>query len=255
VTGKIYVVGLGPGNNEDITHRADEAVRNSSVIVGYSKYIDLIAEKTTGKRVVATGMMKEIERCDEAVRLAAAGEIVAVVSSGDAGVYGMAGLVLERLERFFRAEGAQKIEVEIVPGITAALSGAAKLGAPLSHDFCTISLSDLLTPQDVIDKRAEAAGMGDYVCVVYNPMSTSRKDKLRRLCDILLKYKSPDTVCGYIKSIGRDGESKRILPLRELRDAEVDMFTTVFIGNSSTRVIEGRIVTSRGYENKECSQV
>jgi precorrin-3B C17-methyltransferase len=284
--GKIFVVGIGPGSVGDMTLKANVAIESSTVIVGYTKYIELIEGKISGKRAISTGMTKEVERCDEAVRLAAAGETVTVVSSGDPGVYGMAGLILERLEVFnkqklvcgSKGEKSPKhkhthdeqrehgnhdeqgvyeehdehgeIEVEIVPGITAALSGAAVLGAPLANDFCTISLSDLLTPQEVIDKRAEAAGIGDFCCVVYNPMSGSRKDKLRRLCEILMKYKGSGTVCGYVRNIGRADETKRILSLCELRDAEVDMFTTIFIGNASTRVVNGRIVTSRGYENK-----
>ena len=301
---KIFVVGIGSGNDEDMTNKAITAIASATVVVGYTKYIELIAERISGKRIISTGMTQEVKRCDEAVRLAAAGETVAVVSGGDAGVYGMAGLLLERVDAFRKggglldekaaevdekiaevdekAEGsvyveptenaetaeregdveltktadareykriayANGIDVEIIPGVTAALSGAAALGAPLSHDFCVISLSDILTPQELIDRRAEAIGMGDFCCAVYNPMSKGRRDKLSRLCDILLKHKSPDTICGFVRNIGRKNEAKRILTLCELRDAKVDMSTTIFIGNASTKVINGKMVTPRGY--------
>ncbi len=241
--GDIAVVGIGPGAAKQCTPEADAAIGRATVVAGYTTYIALLEGRLDGKRLIATGMMREIERCHAAVDAAMQGERVAVVCSGDAGIYGMASLVLES------AEG-KGLDISIFPGITAACSGAALLGAPLSHDFCTISLSDLLTPQDLIDKRVRAAAMGDFCIVIYNPMSKSRRDKLSRACDILLETLRPDTVCGWTKNIGRDGEQSKILPLSELRDEEVDMFTTVFIGNSQTRAIDGRMVTPRGYENK-----
>lgn len=241
---KIYVVGLGPGDAKQMTPRAKAAIEKSSVIVGYNAYIELLGEEILeGKNVISTGMMKEIDRCRAAVEYAQQGNAVAVVCSGDAGVYGMATLVLELCD-------GHGVEVKVIPGITAACSGAAVLGAPLSHDFCVISLSDLLTEQELIDKRIHAAGMGDFCIAIYNPMSKRRTDKLKNACDILLQYKSPQTVCGYVKNIGREGEQGHILTLAQLRDAKVDMFTTVFVGNCKTKIMSGRMVTPRGYEKK-----
>ena len=167
-----------------------------------------------------------------------------MICSGDAGVYGMAGPILQMAEDF------PEVEIEIIPGVTAALAGAAVLGAPLMHDFAVISLSDLLTPWPVIEKRLDCAGAGDFVLCLYNPMSKKRRDHLRRACDILLKHRSGDTVCGWVKNIGREGQEHRLLTLAELREEQVDMFTTVFIGSQSTREISGRMVTPRGYEAK-----
>lgn len=189
-------------------------------------------------------MTKEIDRCRWALETAQGGKTVALVCSGDAGVYGMAGLVLQL------AEGFPEAEVEVVPGVTAALSGGAVLGAPLGHDFCVISLSDLLTPWALIEKRLECAAAGDFAVCLYNPSSKKRKDYLRKACEILLRHKAPETVCGLVRNIGREGQSRRILTLQALRDAEADMFTTVFIGSSSTQDVAGWMVTPRGYEKK-----
>ena len=186
-------------------------------------------------------MRGEEKRCAWAVETAKTGKDVAVICSGDSGIYGMACLIWEM------AEKAEDVEIIVVPGVTAAVSAAARLGAPLGHDFCVISLSDLLTPWEVIEKRLFAAGMGDFVIAIYNPSSKTRADYLKRACEILLKEKSEDTPCGYVRNIGREGEEMKILSLRELMDAEVDMFTTVIVGSSSTKVIRDHLVTPRGY--------
>lgn len=241
--GKLYVIGIGPGGADQTTPRAEAALMCSSVVVGYDAYIDLVRARIDGKQIVATGMRKEIDRCKAAVAEAQKGETVAVVCSGDAGVFGMASLVLELC-------ADTGVDVEVVSGITAACSGAAVLGAPLSHDFCAISLSDLLTPQELIEKRIEAAAAADFCIALYNPMSHKRRDKLAIACNILLKHRSGDTVCGWVRNIGREGEEYAVLTLKELAKAEVDMFTTVFVGNSTTKCIKGKMVTPRGYEKK-----
>ncbi|MBQ1619552.1 MAG: precorrin-3B C(17)-methyltransferase, partial [Oscillospiraceae bacterium] len=191
--------------------------------------------------IVTTPMKHEVERCRRALELASTGRTVALVCSGDAGVYGMAAPVLELAPEYPEAD------VQIIPGVTAALSGAAVLGAPLGHDFCVISLSDLLTPWDVIEKRLRSAAEGDFAICLYNPASKKREDYLRRACDIVLGRRSGDTLCGWVKNIGRAGQEHRLLTLSELREEKLDMFTTVFIGASTTREIAGRMVTPRGY--------
>ena len=241
---RLYVIGMGPGGAEQLTPQALRALEDSRVVCGYTTYMDLAREFLEGKELVTTLMTRELERCRIALERAEAGETTAMICSGDAGVYGMAGPILQMAEEF------PEVEIEVVPGITAALSGAAVLGAPLMHDFAVISLSDLLTPWPVIEKRLDCAGAGAFVLCLYNPMSKKRRDHLRRACDILLKYRSGDTVCGWVKNIGREGQEHRLLTLAELREEQVDMFTTVFIGSQSTREISGRMVTSRGYEAK-----
>ena len=238
---RLFVVGLGPGNAEGMTFACRQAIERADIVVGYTKYIDLILPLYPEKPVFATPMLGEVERCKKALSLAEKGQCVAVVCSGDAGVYGMAGLILE-LSRDY--EG---VEIEIVPGVTAALSGASLVGAPLTHDFAVISLSDLLTPWAQIEKRLALAAEGDFCIALYNPASVKRADYLKKACDIVLVRQSPDTVCGIAKNIGRAGESSLILSLLQLRDTPVDMFTTVLIGNSQTKVIDGRMVTPRGY--------
>lgn len=238
---KIYVVGLGPGKELYMTGEAIAAIEDSNVIAGYTVYVDLIADKVGGKKVLTTPMKKEVDRCQMALEEALKGNTVSLVCSGDAGVYGMAGLMYEV------AKDEPQVEIHIVPGITAACSGAAVLGAPLIHDFAVISLSDLLTPMELIEKRLEAAAMGDFSICLYNPSSKKRADYLMKACDILMKTKSEETVCGIVRNIGRDGQEGKIMTLRELRDTQVDMFTTVFIGNSQTKNINGKMVTPRGY--------
>lgn len=242
--GKVYVVGIGPGCGEQITPQAKNAMERAEVLCGYTVYIDLVKPLYPDKETYTTPMTRETERCRWALEAAQSGRTVAMLCSGDSGVYGMAGLMLQL------AAGFPDAEVEIVPGVTAALSGAAVLGAPLMHDFCIISLSDLLTPWEVIDNRLRCAARGDFSICLYNPSSKRRADHLRRACDILLQEKKPETVCGWVRNIGRAGLEHRVLTLVELRDAQVDMFTTVFIGSSTTQAIGGQMVTPRGYEAK-----
>lgn len=239
--GTLYVVGIGPGAPDVLTDAAKAALSRAEVLCGYTLYVELVRGLFPEKEVYSTGMTGEIERCRYALRLAQSGRDTALVCSGDAGIYGMAAPVLELKPDY------PGVTVEIVPGVTAALSGAALLGAPLGHDFCVISLSDRLTDWDVIARRLEAAAAGDFAICLYNPASHHRKDSLRRACGILLRAKAPETVCGVARSIGRDGESVSILTLLELCETEADMFTTVFIGSSQTRRIENRMVTPRGY--------
>ncbi len=239
--GKLYLVGLGPGAPEQMTARAEAAIERSDVLCGYTVYLDLLKGRYPEKETFSTPMTKELERCRWAIDAARSGKTVAMLCSGDAGVYGMAGPVLELAEE-------TDVEIEVVPGVTAALSGAALLGAPLMHDFCVISLSDLMTPWETIENRLRCAAAGDFSIAVYNPRSKKRTEHLRRACDILLETKSPETVCGWVRNIGRDGEEAHVTTLAALRDAELDMFCTAFIGTSSTRNVGGRMVTPRGYQ-------
>ena len=241
---KIYLVGLGPGGMEQMTRQAYEALVEADVLCGYTGYVALVAEEFPEKETYTTPMTQELDRCRWALETAQKGKTVAMLCSGDAGVYGMAGPILQL------AEGMEGIEIQVVPGVTAALSGAAVLGAPLMHDFCVISLSDLLTPWEQIENRLRCAAQGDFSIALYNPGSKKRTGHLRRACEILLENKSPETVCGLVQNIGRQGQQHRLLTLGELKETEADMFTTVFIGASTTRRIDGRMVTPRGYENK-----
>ena len=243
--GKIYVIGIGPGGADQITPRAREAMNRAEVLCGYTVYIDLVRPLYPDKEVFTTPMTRERERCRRCLELARSGRTVAMLCSGDAGVYGMAGPLLQLCPEF------PEVEVEVVPGATAALSGGAVLGAPLMHDFCVISLSDLLTPWETIENRLLCAARGDFSICLYNPSSKKRAGYLRRACDILLREKDGTTVCGWVRNIGREGQERRVLTLAELREETVDMFTTVFIGSSATREINGWMVTPRGYEAKE----
>lgn len=238
----VYVVGLGPGDPQFLTAQAQSALEEAEVLCGYPVYLDLVRPYYPEKEYYATGMTKELDRCRWALETAHSGRTVALVCSGDAGVYGMASPLLEL------AEGYPDVTVEVVPGLTAALSGGAVLGAPLAHDFCVLSLSDRLTPWEVIEKRLAAAAMGDFCIAVYNPSSKGRPDYLARAVRILLQNgKAPDTVCGLVRNIGREGQSAQVLTLAQLEQTPVDMFTTVYIGNRNTRVLQGRMVTPRGY--------
>ena len=239
--GKVTVVGIGPGSFEDMTIRADTALRACDAIVGYPVYVDLVRDRYPGKELHSTPMTREAERCQLALELARSGKTVAMVCSGDSGIYGMAALVYE-----LRGE-AQEPEIQVVPGLTAACSAAAVLGAPLTHDFAVISLSDLLTPWETIEKRLRAVAMGDLCVCIYNTSSKKRAGYLRRACEILMEEKSPDTVCGAVKNIGREGEESQVMTLGELSGYEADMFTTVFVGNSQTMELSGAMVTPRGY--------
>lgn len=241
--GKVQIVGIGPGNFENMTIRADRALAACDVIVGYPVYVDLVKDRYPGKELLATPMTQEAKRCRMALELAAAGKTVCLVCSGDSGIYGMAALVFE-----LRGESMQP-EIEAVPGLTAACSGGAVLGAPLTHDFAVISLSDRLTPWETIEKRLTHAAKADLTIALYNPASRSRPAHLKRACDILLRDLPDSRLCGIARNIGRAGESWRTLTLGELREAEVDMFCTVIVGNVSTKEIAGRLITPRGYKN------
>lgn len=247
--GKIFVVGFGPGDYEHITKRAIDALQQSEYIIGYKTYVELIAHLVTAKSIVSTGMTEEVSRAQEAVRQAELGNIVSVISSGDAGVYGMAGLVYEVLiEMGWKQETG--IEVEVVPGISAINSCASLLGAPVMHDSCTISLSDHLTPWTVIEKRIEAAAMADFVIALYNPKSGRRTRQIVEAQRILLQYRSPSTPVGLVKSAYRDKQQIVMTTLAEMLNHEIGMLTTVIIGNSSTFYYDNKMITPRGYQRK-----
>lgn len=242
--GKLYVVGIGPGGAQGMTGEARAALEACDVIVGYTTYVKLAAPLFPDKEALSTPMMKEIDRCRMAIERAAAGETVAMVCGGDAGVYGMASPILEL------AEGDARVDVEVIAGVSAAQSGAAVLGAPLSHDFAVVSLSDLLTPWEMIERRLRAASQADFCLCLYNPRSNKRPDHLARAARILLEALPADTPCGWVRNIGRDGQQSGVLTLSELPEFEADMFTTVFVGNSTTRMAGGRLVTPRGYRTE-----
>lgn len=238
---RIWVVGMGPGSEEQMTLQAREALADCDVIVGYTVYVELLKKLWPDKEYRTTPMRQEAERCRMAFEEAKGGRKVAMVCSGDAGVYGMAGLMLELAKEY------PDCSLEIVPGVTAALAGGALLGAPLGHDFAVISLSDLLTPWEKIEKRLRLAALADLSICIYNPSSRKRAGYLKRACDILLESIEEERICGLAVMIGREGEHSEVLTLRELRERPADMFTTVFIGNSQTRKIGGRMVAPRGY--------
>lgn len=240
---KLYVVGIGPGEYEQMTVRAINALKGSDTIIGYTVYVDLVKEHFPGKEFMTTPMKKEVDRCVMAFQEAMKGKTVSMICSGDAGVYGMSGLMYEVGKDY------PQVELEIIPGVTAATGGAAVLGAPLIHDFCLISLSDLLTPWEKIESRLLHASEADFVICLYNPSSKKRHDYLMKACDLMMRYKKEDTVCGIVGNIGREGENMKIMTLKELRNTSVDMFTTVFVGNSQTKEINGKMVTPRGYRN------
>lgn len=239
---KLTVVGIGPGSPDQMTLRAAQALKEAQVIAGYQVYVDLVRPHFPDKTYLVTPMRKEADRCRMALDAACEGRSVAMISSGDAGVYGMAGLIYELSQ-------GRDVQIEVVPGVTAALSGGAVLGAPLTHDFAVISLSDLLTPWEKIEARLDCASQADFCIVLYNPASRKRADYLRRATEILLRHKSPDTVCGAVRNIDRAGEACTLMSLAELGDYQADMFTTVFIGNSQTLNLSGKMVTPRGYRD------
>ena len=238
---KLYVVGIGPGSEAAMTGDAKRAIEKAEIVGGYTVYIEQVRKMFPDKEYFSTPMTREIDRCRLALTYAAEGRTCAMVCSGDAGVYGMAGPILQLLPDY------PAVEVIVVAGLTAAHSGAAVLGAPLMNDYCVISLSDALTPWPVIEKRLRAAAQGDFVTVLYNPSSRRRADYLKRACEILLEERDADTVCGWVRNIGRDGQEHKIMTLGQLKHEQVDMFTTVFIGNSDTVCANGYMVTGRGY--------
>lgn len=240
---KLFVVGIGPGAYEEMTLRAANALKSCELIVGYGVYVDLLRPHFPDKEFYVTPMRGEAARCRYALEAAASGRRTAVVCSGDAGVYGMAGLVYE-----LRGE-AETPEIEVISGLTAACTGAALLGAPLTHDFALISLSDLLTEWKTIEARLSHAAEAGLSIVLYNPASKKRKDHLRRACDAVLRYAEPERICGVACNIGREGERFQVMTLAQLREYEADMFTTAFIGNPDTKRIGGKMVTPRGYRD------
>lgn len=237
----LYIIGFGPGDKMFMTEEAIAAIEKCDLIVGYTVYAELLKAQVKGKEFYTTPMRQEKERCEYALLESQKGRNVALICSGDSGVYGMAALVYELSVSY------EPVEIQVVAGVTAALSGGAVLGAPLTNDFAVISLSDLLTPWAVIEKRLSLASKADFVLCLYNPSSKKRMDYLKKACDICLAYKKKDTICGYVRQIGREQQESKLLSLMELCNTPVDMFTTVFIGNSSTKNIGGKMVTTRGY--------
>ena len=236
----LKIVGFGSGAKDNMTLEAFAAISDARLIVGYKTYVNILKQYFPEKEYYSTDMMQEKERCQYAIDKAEEGLEVVLVCSGDSGIYGMAGLVYELAQK--------RVQIKVISGVTAASSGAAILGAPLSHDFAVISLSDCMTPWELIKKRVRAAADSDMVMCIYNPSSRRRAGYLKEACEIVSKIQSPDTICGYVKNIGRDNEKTEILTLKELAECDVDMFTTVYIGNSHTKVIDGRMVTPRGYK-------
>ena len=242
--GRISVVGIGPGALEHMTPKAKREIESADIVVGYATYVELVQSLVKPDAEVISGRMgREVERARIAVMQALENKRVVVISSGDSGVYGMAGVVLE----VAALENAE-IPIVIVPGVTAATAAASKLGAPLVSDFAVISLSDLLTPWSIIEKRLEAAAEADFVIVLYNPQSSGRKEPLAKAHKILLRHRSPETPVGIVRLAGRDGEETVITTLKAMIDAEIDMVTTVIVGNSATRLVNKRMITPRGYD-------
>ena len=241
-TGKIYVVGIGPGKKADMTFRAYEAMEKSDIIIGYKTYMDLIKEYYSGKEMKNSQMTKEVDRCIDVLKLAKEGKNVALISSGDAGVYGMAGIMLEI------ADG--EVEVEIIPGVTATNAAAAIVGAPVMHDYVTISLSNLLTEWELIKKRLELAAQGDFVVSIYNPKSRGRVTQIEEAREIMLKYKPKTTPVAIVRNAGREDEEHVVTTLDEMLNHEINMLTIVIIGNANTFIKDGKMITPRGYSNK-----
>ena len=248
MTGHIYIIGMGPGYKEMMTDEAYQAMKKADVIVGYTVYIDLVKEHFPDKEFFTTPMRQEVERCRACYDFAKEGNIVAFICSGDAGVYGMAAPMYELLPEY-ESQNITSDDITVIPGVTAAISGAAQLGAPINHDFCVISLSDLLTPWETIERRLIAAIQGDFAIAIYNPSSKKRHDYLEKACQIMLNAGADkNRACGYVENIGRDGTKTVVCTLEELKKAQVNMFTTVFVGNSKSEIIQGKLVTKRGYE-------
>lgn len=239
---KLYVVGFGPGGYEHMTVKAVNVINSVDVVTGYTTYIEMLKAYFPEKNYLSTPMRKEVERCRLAVEKTMEGNDVAMVSSGDSGIYGMAGIVLQIVE-----EMHADIKVEVVPGVTAASAAAAVLGAPLMHDLTIISLSDLMTPLEQIMKRVECAAMGDFVVCLYNPKSKKRTDYIYQAADIMMKYQKPETPVGIVRNACRDGQTMTLTTLGTIREAEIDMFSIVIVGNSQTYIKEGKMITPRGY--------
>ncbi|MGL4308516.1 MAG: precorrin-3B C(17)-methyltransferase [Cetobacterium sp.] len=240
-TGKIYVVGIGPGNMQDITIRAYNTLKNVDVIAGYITYIDLVREEFSEKEFYVSGMKKEVERCEQVLEIAKSGKIVALISSGDAGIYGMAGIMLEVAMN-------SGIDVEVVPGVTSSVAGASVVGAPLMHDHATISLSDLMTDWDVITNRVDKASQGDFIISLYNPKSRGRVNQIVEAREIMLRHKSENTPVALLRHVGRADQNYTLTTLGDFLNHEIDMFTVVIVGNSKTYVENGKMITPRGYK-------
>ena len=239
----LYVVGLGPGSKAMMTQEAREVIEQTKTIVGYATYVRLIEDMIEGKELVVTGMRGEIDRCKKALEIAQTGKDVAIISSGDAGVYGMAGLIMD-----LASKQDAKVEIKVIPGVTASIAAAAHLGAPLMNDFCHISLSDLMTPWEVIDKRLHAAAAADFVICLYNPRSKGRPHHLRKALDIISQYKAGTTVVGIGKDVARPKEIDEITTIDDLDETMVNMTSIVIVGNKETYVHDGRMITPRGYQ-------
>lgn len=239
--GKLYVIGIGPGGLDEMTLRAVKAIEESDIIVGYTKYIEMIKDLIKDKEIFKTGMRGEEERCREALELSK-DKKVALISTGDSGIYGMAGLILEM---------RKDENVEIIPGITASSAAGSVLGAPLMHDNCNISLSDLMTPYEDIKKRVRLAAEGDFVISLYNPKSKGRPHYLRECVDIIKEFRGEETPIAVVRNALREGESKEIFTLKDFNDEVVDMFSIVIIGNSKSYIKDGYFVTPRGYKIKK----
>ena len=242
MTGKLHVVGFGPGGKEHMTFKAAETIQNADIVSGYTAYVNMMKPIFPDKEYKATGMMKEVDRCRMAIEDAMSGKDVAMISSGDSGIYGMAGII-DQLADEMKAD----IEIDTVPGMTAASTAASVLGAPLMHDLAIISLSDLMTPLDLIMKRVDCAGIGDMIVCLYNPKSKTRTEYLNQAQQILLKHRSAETPVGIVRNAGREDQRAQITTLGDLDKADVDMFSIVIIGNSQTYVSNGRMITPRGY--------
>ncbi|WP_432401682.1 precorrin-3B C(17)-methyltransferase [Wukongibacter sp. M2B1] len=240
--GKVYVIGIGPGNRDQMSMMALKAIESSDAIVGYKTYVNLIEDLLEGKEVTNSGMKKEVERCELAIDEAEKGKVVSIVSSGDPGVYGMAGVILELVHK-----RNSNIEVEVVPGITAANAAASSLGAPLMHDYAVISLSDLLTDWDVIRRRIDCAAAGDFIIALYNPRSKGRVTQIQEAREIILKHREPSTTVGIVRNAKREGEEVVVTTLEDMLKHEINMFTMVIIGNTNTYEINNMMITPRGY--------
>lgn len=235
--GKLYVVGIGPGGLDYMTVKSVKALEESDIIVGYTKYIEFIKPIIKDKVVFSTGMRGEVERCKKALELSK-DKVVSIVSTGDAGIYGMAGLILEM---------RKDENVEIVPGVTASSAAASVVGAPLMHDNCNISLSDLMTPYELIKKRVELAAQGDFIISLYNPKSNGRPLYLKECMELIKKYRSGNTPVAVVKNALRDGEEKTLFTIDSFDDTNVDMFSIVIIGNTKSYIKDNKFVTPRGY--------
>ncbi|MEO5355791.1 MAG: precorrin-3B C(17)-methyltransferase [Nitrospirae bacterium YQR-1] len=252
--GKIFVVGTGPGRRALMTTEAQKAIEESEVIVGYRIYVDLIRNMLTGKEVVTTGMTHEAKRCMAGIEMASRGKVVSIISSGDPGVYAMAGLVLELMKNCssetappWGSDSTNRPDVKIISGVPAHCSCASLLGAPVMHDFAAISLSDRLTPWELIEKRLHSASVADFVIVIYNPKSRGRSHHINKARDIMLKYRAEGTPAGIVKAAMRDDETVVLTTLGDMLNHEIDMQTTIIVGNSQTFCWENWMITPRGY--------